>query len=291
MTNDRLLTTFSGLCLSSVLFLGYRILCVMKLTGQSFLAPEGSYKVLHEIARGAFSRVFLATNGEVVKALKVFPQEYTSHAEREYSFGHGLQHAHLNTVEAKLELAGYTCVLMPYLSGQRLSTYFEKADLAAFIKSFRELLTAIAYLHDHAILHRDIKPDNIMISRAGHAKLFDFDLAVRVGETQRRRTLIGTVAYLSPEQAKGVAVSKASDLYSAGVIFYRGITGEVPFTGTVEEVLKAHLSEEVQKVSSFNKQLKPFDDLSARLLAKKQSERFQEAREVLEVLDKVQKVA
>jgi eukaryotic-like serine/threonine-protein kinase len=267
----------------------------MKLTGQSFTVgadstyPVTTFRVLHEIAKGAFSRVFLATNGEAVKALKVFPQQYTHHAEREYSFGHGLKHPHLNTVEAMLEVEGYTSVLMPYLSGQRLSAYFEKADLPAFLKGFRELLQAVQYLHDNGILHRDIKPENIMISRAGHTKLFDFDLAVRIGEAQRRRSLIGTVAYLSPEQAKGVAVSKASDLYSAGVIFYRGITGEVPFTGTVDEVLKAHVTEEAQKVSSFDKTLKPFDELSSRLLAKKQSERFQEARDVLGVLDKVQK--
>jgi eukaryotic-like serine/threonine-protein kinase len=261
----------------------------MKLSGQTFsVGADSTYKVLHEIAKGAFSRVFLASNGEVIKALKVFPHQYKHHAEREFSFGHGLKHSHLNVVEALLEIEGYTSVLMPYLSGQRLSTYFEKADLAAFLKSFRELLTAIQYLHDHDIIHRDIKPENIMISRGGHAKLFDFDLAVRVGEVQRRRSLVGTVAYLSPEQAKGEAVTKASDLYSAGVILYRGVTGEVPFTGTVEEVLKAHIKEEPQKPSSFNKSLKPFDDLTARLLAKKQSERLQDAREVLALLDKMQ---
>jgi eukaryotic-like serine/threonine-protein kinase len=276
---------------------GYPKAHVTKLTGQAFTVgaqstnPGSSYRVLHEIAKGAFSRVFLATNGETIKALKVFTQAYSHHAEREYSFGHGLKHPHLNTIEAMLEVDGYTSVLMPYLSGERLNTYFQKTDLAAFLKIFRELLHAIGYLHDNGILHRDIKPENIMISKAGHAKLFDFDLAVRVGEAQRRRSLIGTVAYLSPEQAKGAAVSKASDLYSAGVIFYRGVTGEVPFTGTVDEVLKAHVGEEAQRVSSFHKNLKPFDELSRRLLAKKQSERFQDAREVLGALDKAQRAA
>jgi eukaryotic-like serine/threonine-protein kinase len=263
----------------------------MKLTGQTFEGGSGqpTFRVLHEIAKGAFARVFLASNGEVVKAVKVFPHQYKHHAEREYSFGHGLKHPHLNVVESLLELDGYTSVLMPYLSGQRLSSYFEKADLGAFLKSFKELLQAIAYLHDHDIIHRDIKPENIMISRGGHAKLFDFDLAVRVGETQRRRSLVGTVAYLSPEQAKGEAVSKASDLYSAGVIFYRGITGEVPFTGTVEEVLEAHVKETPPRPSSFQLQLKPFDSLATRLLEKETSDRFQNANEVLAALENLRR--
>ncbi|MGL4609771.1 MAG: serine/threonine-protein kinase [Trueperaceae bacterium] len=261
----------------------------MKLTGQTFTSTldRTRFTVLHEIAKGAFARVFLTSNGDVVKALKVFPQQYTHHAEREYSFGHGLKHPHLNVVEHLLEIDSYTAVLMPYLSGQRLSSYFEKANLSAFLKSFRELLSAIQYLHQHEIIHRDIKPENIMIGRGGHAKLFDFDLAVRVGETQRRRSLVGTVAYLSPEQAKGEAVSQASDLYSAGVIFYRGITGEVPFTGTIEEVLKAHIHETPQKPSGFQKMFKPLDELSLTLLAKKPEERFQEVSEVIAKLDTV----
>ncbi len=254
----------------------------MKLIGKKF---EGGFRILHEIARGAFAHVYLASNAEVVKAVKVFPQAYRRHAEREYAYGSHLNHPYVNTIEALVEVEEYLGVLMPYLQGQRLSSYFDKPDISQFLKSFSELLIALGHVHEKGFIHRDIKPDNVMISRAGHVKLFDFDLAVRIDEPQRQRAVIGTVAYISPEQARGEPASKASDLYSAGVILYRGLSGEVPFTGSVQEVLLAHQQEIPKALSSFSKDLRPFDDLLNKLLAKKPEQRFESAYEVLERLE------
>jgi serine/threonine protein kinase len=256
----------------------------MKLIGKKF---EGGFRILHEIARGAFAQVYLASNGTEVKAVKVFPQAYRRHAEREYAYGSKLNHPYVNTIEALVEVDGYLGVLMPYLQGQRLSSYFDKPQVLQFLKSFSELLIAIGHVHEKGIIHRDIKPDNVMVSRAGHVKLFDFDLAVRIDEPQRKRAVIGTVAYLSPEQAKGEAVNKASDLYSAGVILYRGLSGEVPFTGTIQEVLSAHQEEKPRAISSLVKDLSLFDDLLERLLAKKPTERYGSADEVGQMLEQL----
>jgi eukaryotic-like serine/threonine-protein kinase len=254
----------------------------MKLVGKKF---EGGFRILHEIARGAFAHVYLTSNGEVVKAVKVFPQAYRRHAEREYAYGSHLHHPYVNPIEAITEVEGYPAVLMPYLQGQRLGSYFEKTNIDGFLKTFSELLIAIAYVHQQGFIHRDIKPDNVMIGRAGHVKLFDFDLSVRVDEPQRQRAVIGTVAYISPEQARGEAASQASDLYSAGIILYRGLTSEVPFTGTVQEVLSAHQHELPKPPSSFRPALNIFDTLLMDLLHKNPKERLSDAEEVLKRLE------
>jgi serine/threonine-protein kinase len=254
----------------------------MKLVGKKF---EGGFRILHEIARGAFAHVYLASNGEVVKAVKVFPQAYRRHAEREYAYGSHLNHPYVNPIEAITEVEDYPAVLMPYLQGQRLSSYVEKVDIERFLKTFSELLIAIGYVHAQGFIHRDIKPDNVMISRAGHVKLFDFDLSVRVDEPQRQRAVIGTVAYTSPEQSRGEPALKASDLYSAGIILYRGLTGEVPFTGTVQEVLRAHQYEAPKPPSSFSTDLELFDDLLIKMLEKNSQQRLSDAEEVLKRLE------
>lgn len=254
----------------------------MKLIGAKF---EGGFRILHEIARGAFAHVYLATNGEVVKAVKVFPQSYHNHAVREYAYGHLLKHPYVNPIEALLEVEGYPAVLMPYLQGQRLGSYFDQVTREAFLKTFSELVVALAYIHDQGLIHRDIKPDNVMIGRSGHVTLFDFDLSVRVNEPQRQRAVIGTVAYLSPEQARGEAVSKASDLYSAGIMLYRGLTGEVPFTGTMQEVLLAHQQEIPKPPSAFSQDLEPFDDLLQRLLSKDPAQRIHDAQGIYDHLE------
>ena len=252
----------------------------MKLIGKKV---EG-LTILQNTAKGARSRIFLASDGKVVKAFKVFLPAYRHHAERELAIGEGLVHPHLNPVEGMVELEDYLGILMPFVSGQHLSEYFQ-APFADFIKMFQGILSAIGYLHDQEIIHRDIKPENIIVDRTGHARLLDFDLALRVKEAQRYRSVAGTLAYLSPEQAQGDSAKKTSDLYAAGIILYRALTGEVPFTGSATEVVRAHREELPQIPSSFNPDFQGFDNFFQRLLAKRQEERFQDATEVLAALE------
>ena len=252
----------------------------MNLIGTQF----GNFVVLREVARGAHSRVFLVSDGRQVKALKVFPPEAAHHAERELSYG-GSRHRHLNPVEALVSVGGYPGVIMPFVAGDRLGLWLDEVPLATFLKTFEGVLLALSHLHSRDIIHRDVKPENIIVGKGAHARLLDFDLAVRVDEVQRRSAVAGTVAYLSPEQAAGRPATKASDLYAAGIILYRAVTGEVPFTGSVSEVLEAHRKRVPDAPSSFREELRPFDPFFATLLAKCEQDRFPNAEAVVRALE------
>ena len=239
----------------------------------------GDFQLLRELSTGSVARVYLASDGRRVKAAKFFPPSHRNRAERELSFGGGLDHPNLNPVEALVEVEGNPGVTMPFLDGQRLGRWLQQRPrIETFLNRFMDLLRALGHLHGRGIIHRDVKPENIIVAE-GRAHLFDFDLSVRVGESHRRRTLVGTVAYLSPEQARAAAVGPWSDLYSAGIILYRGLTGEVPFSGRAEEVVAAHRSVEPRPAREFDRSLEPFEPLLAKLLAKDPGDRFRAAAE------------
>jgi len=263
-----------------------------------------TFTLLRELAKGASTRVFLVSDGQVVKALKVFLPQNHWRAERELEVGLQLEHPHLNPVEALIFMDDHPCILMPLMIGQRLGFWLEGAPLSAFLQRMIEVLCALDYLHGKNIIHRDLKPDNIMVTRNAakepSALLFDFDLAVYSSADKQPQTTAGTAAYFSPEQATGLPVTPASDLYSAGIILYRGITGEVPFTGSFEEVLEAHRELTPEPVSSFQADvfqadglqtdLAPFDELLEQLLAKEPEDRFASAADVIEELEALQKL-
>ncbi len=238
------------------------------------------FQVLREIGRGALARVYLASDGTQVKAVKLVPPEHGERAERELDIGRDLHHPHLNPVEEGIVLAGSPGVIMPFVPGVRLGRYLAASPgRDAFLDVLQGVLEGLAHLHAMGVVHRDVKPENILVDRAGHARLLDFDLAVRLGDPQPR-AVAGTVAYLSPEQSRGEAPTPAADLYGAGILLYWGLTGQVPFTGSVAEVIEAHRSEEPPPPSSVDPALAPFDGLLRDLLAKSASARSAGAREV-----------
>ncbi len=227
---------------------------------------------LREIARGARSKVYLVAYEQQLYAAKLFLPSYADFAEQEYRFGHNLRHPNINAITKLVEIEGFKGVLMPFIEGKKLSDYYHLA-IPDFLPLFLQVLDAIAYLHAQAVIHRDIKPENVVVAD-NKIKLLDFDLASSVSDTTKTTTLAGTIAYLSPEEAQGKVASPSSDLYAAAVILYRALTGEVPFTGSIKEVMLAHKNQLPPLPSSFKPNLAPFDVIMAKALAKNPEDRF-----------------
>jgi serine/threonine-protein kinase len=184
---------------------------------------------------------------------------------------------------------------MEYLDGRSLKELIVgrgPAPIKTAIEYTRQILAAVGFAHRHGIVHRDIKPHNVLVGPEGRVKVTDFGIA-RSGASQMTEvgSIIGTAQYLSPEQARGAPVDQTSDLYSVGVVLYELLTGQVPFTGdTPLEIAMKHLSE-VPKPPS---ELRPdvphdLDMVVLRALAKDPADRYETAEEMDADLDRVLK--
>ena len=178
-------------------------------------------------------------------------------------------------------------IVMEYVDGVLLRDILRNGPLepaeAARIAS--GLLTALEYSHRAGVVHRDIKPGNIMVTRAGQVKVMDFGIARAISDSSatvaQTTAILGTASYFSPEQAKGETVDARTDLYSTGVVLFEMLAGRPPFRGdTAVAVAYQHVSEQPVKPSSINPKVSPaFDVVVLRALAKDRAQRYQTAAE------------
>jgi len=262
-----------------------------------------AYQIDRELARGGMSRLFLATevslNRKVV--IKLLPPEMASAVsaarfQQEVSVAAQLQHPHVLPVLAAGAQDDLIYYVMPYVSGESLRHRLEDGKLPVedAVRILTEVADALAYAHERGIVHRDVKPDNILLQQ-GHAVLTDFGVARAVEEARdeggARLTelgmAVGTPGYMSPEQAAGERnVDARADVYALAVVGYEMLTGGAPFGGaTPQAVLAAHLTQEPPSVQEREPRTPPAVSAAiARGLAKDPDQRFQTAADFRDAL-------
>ena len=204
---------------------------------------SGRYRVLRKIGGGGMADVYLCEDlvlGRRV-ALKVLLQRFlddptfVERFRREAKAAAGLNHANLVSIYDWGEVDGTYFIVMEYVEGETLKDLVRRQGRLGGSEAVRislQLLAALEFAHRTGIVHRDIKPQNVMLDRDGNAKVTDFGIA-RAGDSGMTEagSILGTAQYLAPEQAKGQRVDERSDLYSVGIVLYEMLTGTVPVQG------------------------------------------------------------
>jgi beta-lactam-binding protein with PASTA domain/predicted Ser/Thr protein kinase len=259
------------------------------------------YKVLNRLGSGGMADVYCAEDLQLGRrvALKLLYRRFAEDPEfverfrREASSAAGLQHPNVVQVFDRGEFEGTYYIAMEFLEGRSLKQIVRQEgplDPERAIDIVIQVLKAARFAHRRGIVHRDIKPHNVIVDDAGHAKVTDFGIA-RAGASDMTETgsIMGTAQYLSPEQAQGHPVSARSDLYSIGIVLYELLTGRVPFDAeSAVTIALKQVSEDPVPPSHLNPAVWPeLEDVVMRALQKDPARRFVDADEFIAALEHV----
>ncbi|MCP4401003.1 MAG: protein kinase [bacterium] len=249
-------------------------------------AVEDRYSVVEELGRGGMGVVYKAEDLETKRmvAIKVLPLYLASDENnrlrffREAKLVADLRHPHIVTLLDVKPKDNF--IVMEYLSGGTLNDWKREQQLHALelLPFIRQILEALDCVHQHGVIHRDIKPDNILVADVSTAKLTDFGIAHVCGATiTHTGTHLGTIPYMSPEQILGTQIDARSDLYSVGVLLYEFFTEKLPFTG--QETSFHHVHTPPPSPKEYEPEISPeVNAIILRCLAKDPDERYQDAK-------------
>jgi serine/threonine-protein kinase len=268
-------------------------------------ALAGSYTVEREVGAGGMATVYLAEDVKHRRkvAVKVLRPELASTLGgdrffREIELAAQLTHPHILPLHDSGEADGFLYYVMPYIEGESLRQRLDREGelpVADAARILREVVDALAAAHEAGVVHRDIKPDNVLLS-GNHAIVTDFGVAKAVSEATGRQQIttagvaLGTPAYMAPEQAAASPhIDHRADIYAVGAMAYELLTGRPPFIGpTPQAVLAAHVTEAPGDVSGHRPSIPPaMAQVVMKCLEKKPADRWQTSKELLAVLEAV----
>ncbi|MED1469578.1 Stk1 family PASTA domain-containing Ser/Thr kinase [Bacillus salipaludis] len=227
---------------------------------------SGRYKILEMIGGGGMANVYLAHDmildrDVAVKILRLDfanDEEFIRRFHREAQSATSLVHPNIVSIYDVGEEDSIYYIVMEYVDGQTLKQYIQGRSalhMEEAIDIMKQLTSAISHAHQNHIIHRDIKPHNILIDRNGNVKITDFGIAMALSATSITQTnsVLGSVHYLSPEQARGGMANRKSDIYSLGIVMFELLTGRLPFSGeSAVSIALKHLQSETPSVRRWN---------------------------------------
>src|SRR5687768_6950939 len=265
------------------------------------LKTLGRYTIERTLGKGAMGVVYEGVDPKLNRrvAIKTIlkshldpdtAKDYSMRFSREAQAVARLNHPHIVQVYDFAEEGDVAYLVMEFIRGKELKNFFdanERFDIKEAVRIMCELLDALEFAHNAGIIHRDIKPANVMLDAQARTKLTDFGVA-RVTDNDRTQaertqagTMVGTPAYMSPEQITGGSIDKRTDVFSAGIILYQFLTGEKPFTGGgAWTIAKKIIQEDPPLPSSLNNAVTPyFDAVVNKALSKAAETRYQSAKD------------
>jgi eukaryotic-like serine/threonine-protein kinase len=261
----------------------------------------GRYRLLERIGSGGMADVWAAEDTHLRRriALKILhkrfaqDREFVERFRREAEAAASLQHPNIVAVFDRGTIDGTYFIAMQFVEGRSMKELIDAGLTPQQTSALAiQILEAAKFAHRHNVIHRDLKPQNVIVDAEGRARVTDFGIArAGVSEITQTGSVMGTAHYLSPEQAQGLEVTAASDLYSVGVILYEALTRRVPFEGeSAVAVALKQVSQAPQRPSTLNPAVSPaMDAVVMRALEKDPSRRFHDADAFIAALSAAQR--